>query len=169
MCWGGGKKREKLITIDILCHGAPSYKVFRKYLEENYDLGMLERFDFRDKTVFGWSSSINCYFKDGKEIHRDHQEDKFYQAFLPCMIMRPSCGQCAFSRLPRQGDFTAGDFWGVERADPAWDDRLGTSAVLVNNRKAGEILHMLAPQMKLLQRVSLETQFSVSYLERTRP
>ena len=32
---GRGKKREKLITIDILCHGAPSYKVFRKYLEEN--------------------------------------------------------------------------------------------------------------------------------------
>ena len=161
---GGGKKREKLITIDILCHGAPSYKVFRKYLEENYDLGMLERFDFRDKTVFGWSSSINCYFKDGKEIHRDHQEDKFYQAFLPCMIMRPSCGQCAFSRLPRQGDFTAGDFWGVERADPAWDDRLGTSAVLVNNRKAGEILHMLAPQMKLLQRVSLE---AITYINKT--
>lgn len=157
-------KKEKLITIDILCYGAPSYKVFRKYLEENYDLRMLERFEFRDKTVFGWSKGINCYFKDGEEIHRNHQEDKFYQAFLPCMIMRPSCGQCAFSKLPRQGDFTAGDFWGVERVDSGWDDRLGTSAILVNNKRAGEILHILAPQMKLLQPVSLET---ITYINKT--
>lgn len=159
---GGGKK--KLITIDILCHGAPSYKVFRKYLEENYDLETLERFDFRDKSVFGWSTGINCYMKDGTQIHRSHQEDKYYQAFLPCMIMRPSCGQCAFSRLPRQGDFTAGDFWGVERVDPKWDDGKGTSAVLVNNKKAKKFLHALTSQIKLWKPVSLE---AITYINKT--
>lgn len=157
-------QKKKLITIDILCHGAPSYRVFRKYLEENYDLAILERFDFRDKSVFGWSSGINCYFKNGAEIHKSHQEDKYYQAFLPCMIMRPSCGQCPFSRLPRQGDFTAGDFWGVERADPKWDDGLGTSAVLVNNKKAKRILRTLVSQMKLLEPVSLE---AITYINKT--
>ena len=155
---------EKLVTIDILCHGAPSYKVFRKYLEENYDLKTLERFDFRDKSVFGWSTEINCYFTNGEEIHRNHQEDEFYRAFLPCMIMRPSCGQCAFSRLPRQGDFTAGDFWGVERTEPKWNDNKGTSAILVNSKKAKKILHALASGMKLLEPVSME---SVTYINKT--
>lgn len=161
---GGGKKREKLITIDILCHGAPSYKVFRKYLEENYELGMLERLEFRNKSVFGWSTGISCYYKNGVEIHKRHQEDKFYQAFLPCMIMRPSCEQCAFSRIPRQGDFTAGDFWGVEKTEPKWEDRLGTSAVLVNNKKAKRILRTLTSQMKLLEPVSLE---AITYINKT--
>lgn len=125
---------------------------------------MLERFEFRNKSVFGWSTGISCYYKNGAEIHKRHQEDKFYQAFLPCMIMRPSCGQCAFSRIPRQGDFTAGDFWGVEKTEPKWEDRLGTSAVLVNNKKAKRILRTLTSQIKLLESVSLE---AITYINKT--
>lgn len=159
-----GINTEKLITIDILCHGAPSYKVFRKYLEENYELEKLERFDFRDKSVFGWTTGISCYFSDGTEKHISHEKDTFYRAFLPCMIMRPSCSQCAFSRLPRQGDFTAGDFWGVERVEAKWDDRMGTSAILVNNRKAGKVLRELSSQTKLLEPVPVE---SVTYINKT--
>lgn len=160
----GKTKTEKLVTIDIVCHGAPSYKVFRKYLEENYDLGTLERFSFRDKSVFGWTTSINGYFNDGKEIHIESRKDKYLSGFLPCMIMRPSCEQCAFSRLPRQGDFTAGDFWGVERVEPKWNDGMGTSAVLVNNRKAGKALDALAPQVRLLKQVPVE---AITYINKT--
>lgn len=160
----GKTKTEKLITVDVVCHGAPSYKVFRKYLEENYDLETLERFDFRDKSVFGWTTSINCYFTDGKEIHTEARKDKFFGGFMPCMIMRPSCEQCVFSRMPRQGDFTAGDFWGVERTEPKWNDRMGTSAVLVNNRKAGKVLRALTSQAKLLEPVSVE---DITYINKT--
>lgn len=160
----GKTNTEKLVTIDILCHGAPSYKVFKKYLEENYDLKLLERFDFRDKSVFGWSSTINCYFSDGKEKHIREREDKFFGGFLPCMIMRPSCGHCVFSRLPRQGDFTAGDFWGVERIEPEWNDGMGTSAVLVNNRKAKKVLHELRSQTRLLKSVPME---AITYINKT--
>lgn len=157
-------KTEKLVTIDILCHGAPSYKVFKKYLEENHDVKRLERFSFRDKSVFGWSTSTNCYFSDGKEKHIRDQEDKFLKGFLPCMIMRPSCEHCAFSKLPRQGDFTAGDFWGVERIEPKWNDGMGTSAVLVNNKKAKKVLNELRSQTRLLQSVPLE---AITYINKT--
>lgn len=160
----GESTTERLITIDILCHGAPSYKVFRKYLEENYDLEKLERFDFRDKSIFGWSTEINCYFTDGREKHTDHRNDSFYKAFLHCMILRPSCEQCTFSRLPRQGDFTAGGFWGVERVEPQWDDKMGTSAILVNSEKARNVLELLMPQMKLWEPVSME---SITYINKT--
>ncbi|MCM1123046.1 MAG: Coenzyme F420 hydrogenase/dehydrogenase, beta subunit C-terminal domain [Eubacterium sp.] len=160
----GKMNTEKLVTIDILCHGAPSHKVFRKYIEENYDLETLERFEFRDKSVFGWSSTINCYFTDGKETHITGQEDSYYRAFLPCMIMRPSCGQCAFSRLPRQGDLTAGDFWGVERTEPKWNDKKGTSAILVNNKKGKKVLNALSSQMKLLEPVSME---AITHINKT--
>lgn len=160
----GKTNTERMITIDILCHGAPSYKVFRKYIEENYDLETLERFDFRDKSVFGWSTTVNLYFNDGKETHINEREDKYLRAFLPCMIMRPSCGQCAFSRLPRQGDFTAGDFWGVERVESKWNDKKGTSAVLVNNEKAEKVLNALLPQMKLLEPVSME---AITFINKT--
>lgn len=42
--------------------------------------------------------------------------------------------------LPRQGDLTIGDFWGIDHFDKSIDDRKGTSVVLVNSEKGRNIL-----------------------------
>lgn len=141
----GNMDMKNLYTMDIVCHGVPSYKVLRKYLQENFSGKKIQRIDFRDKTEFGWSTETNIYFEDGNVYRRLHTEDSFWNAFLPCMCLRKSCANCKFSRLPRQADVTIGDFWGIEHFDKSINDRKGTSVVLVNNKKGGEIIQKCAP------------------------
>ena len=131
---------DNLYTMDIICHGVPSPKVFRKYLDENFKEKHIYKIDFRDKTVYGWSTEMNIYFDDKTVFRKLHTQDAYYNAFLPCMSLRKSCSKCRFSVLPRQGDITIGDFWGIDHFDKSLNDRKGTSVVLVNNKKGRSIL-----------------------------
>lgn len=133
-----------LYTMDIVCHGVPSPKVFRKYLKETFSDKKIKKIDFRDKTVFGWSTETNIYFEDGTVYRRLHTEDPFWKAFLPCICLRKSCSNCKFSCLPRQADLTIGDFWGIEHFDKSLNDHKGTSVVLVNNKKGEKIIERCA-------------------------
>ena len=69
-----GKDYPNLLTIDLMCHGGPSPLLFKKYLAETYPGRELEHFSFRDKSVFGWSTEANAYFKDGKSEHMKHNQ-----------------------------------------------------------------------------------------------
>ena len=50
--------------------------------------------------------------------------------------------------MPRQGDLTIGDFWGIPKYDEEMSDLKGTSVVLVNNKKAEEFFEKLKSGMK---------------------
>ena len=136
--------QDKLFTAELICHGTPSPKAFQKYLSDNYDVSAIERIDFRDKSVFKWSSTCNIYFKDGTQVHKRENDDAWYRAFLPCMSMRPSCSHCEFARLPRQADMSMGDYWKIERFDPSWTDGKGTSLLLVNTPKGHKMLEAIS-------------------------
>lgn len=145
-----------LLTVEVICHGAPSYKTFKTYLYDNYDVNNIARFEFRDKTFFGWTASANVYCKDGTEFHTSEKDDAYLQAFLPCMSMRNSCQSCEFSKLPRQADISLGDFWGVERYKVELNDGKGTSLVLINNPKGQGYLEAVREKMTVLEELPLE-------------
>lgn len=142
---------DKLYTAEIICHGAPSPKAFQKYLNDNFDVPNIERFDFRDKSVYHWITSCNVWFKDGTQLHRSEKQDPYLQAFLPCMSMRPSCSVCPFSKMPRQADISMGDYWGIERFDKTWNDHKGTSLVLVNSAKGQELFDRIKEKSEMVQ------------------
>lgn len=129
-----------LYTMDLVCHGVPSSKLFRKYLNENIGSEKIESIDFRNKELFGWSSSIVIKLKNGKIYKNTHVQDSFYRAFLNSLGVRKSCSNCKFSCLPRQGDVTIGDFWGISKYRKELNDNRGTSLVLINNKKGNEII-----------------------------
>lgn len=134
-----GGKNDNLFTIDLICHGVPSTKVLQKYLKDSYNGKEIKRLDFRDKSVFGWSTEMNIYMADDEEVHTRAGKDSFYQAFLSNLSLSPNCENCQFSRLPRQGDISIGDFWNIEKFDKSLNDRKGTSLVLVNNVRGREL------------------------------
>ena len=70
---------------------------------------------------------------NGEEVHTRASKDSFYQAFLSNLSLNPNCENCQFSRLPRQGDISIGDFWNIEKFDKTFNDGKGTSLVLINN------------------------------------
>ena len=68
----GDSGTQNLYTMDIVCHGVPSPKVLRKYLKENFADKKISKIDFRDKTVYGWSTETKIYFENGTVYSRLH-------------------------------------------------------------------------------------------------
>lgn len=73
-------------------------------------------------------------YENGKIEYRDGYTQLFYTN-LP---LRRSCGECPFSTIKRCGDFTVGDFWGVQDVLPEFDDNKGVSLLFFNNDRALE-------------------------------
>ena len=133
------KPYEKLIVVDLICHGPSSPLAWEKFLEEIAPHRTVKGVNFRYKGVKGWSATTHVEFTEGKPYTKLFKDDPFEQAASKNLITRKSCGTCQFARVPRQGDLTIGDFWGIHVYKKALDDRKGTSAVLVNTEK-GEVL-----------------------------
>ncbi len=150
------KKYEGLVTIDLMCHGGPSPLLFKKYLHETYANKLIKNYSFRDKSVFGWSTEANVYFEDGTSVHIKRDQDNYYRAFLPCLSVRKSCGSCKFATLPRQGDITLADFWGVHKYNKNYTDGKGTSIVIINSKDGMKLYKKISGNLKLNKEVPLE-------------
>ena len=128
---------EQLLLIDLVCFGAPSDVYFRKYLEEEYGIQNVANVKFRDKLTHGWSPySYSIELKEGTILKPDAKNDPYQRAFHGALIRNEICENCKFYMFPRQGDYTIGDFWGIQENDPSWLRGNGTSVVIVNNDKA---------------------------------
>jgi coenzyme F420-reducing hydrogenase beta subunit len=132
------KEYKNLRTVDFVCHGVPSPKVWKKYLDEvcrANNIGNITDIQFRNKAE-GWkkySLQITYTGNDGKErIFRETLNDNiFMKCFLSNLCLRPSCYQCP-TRCGKSGsDITLGDLWGAERICPEIDDDKGLSLVML--------------------------------------
>ena len=59
------------------------------------------------------------------------------------LSIRPTCHECNYTNFNRVGDFTIGDFWGIEKVNPDFDDNKGISLVMLNTKKAQEIWNQI--------------------------
>lgn len=146
-----GKEYDSLVTVDILCHGVPSTKVWEVYMkyQENKFASEIKSIYFRDKQ-YGWkNASLKIKFKNGKEYIMPTKNDIFQKLFLSDICLRESCYQCQFKEIPRVSDFTIGDCWGIENHMPEMDDDLGTSVILIHSNKGEKLLRAIENQMCL--------------------
>lgn len=140
-----------LYTIDLMCHGGPSPKLFDDYLNKYHgkDQGKVADVGFRDKDYFGWSTEMTVKYTDGTVYHRTRTQDPYYRAFLPCISTRKFCGHCAYAKLPRTGDITLADFWGIQKYNRDYTDGKGTSIVSVNSPQGEKIYAAIADKLLL--------------------
>lgn len=150
------KEYENLYTLDLLCAGATSPGLFEKYKKEVHGTREIESVDFRNKKWYGWPASMTVTYKNGKVYKRAKEEDVFYKYFLNNLAKRPFCDTCKFSRLPRQGDITLGDFWGIDKYKKKLDDGLGTSVMTINNEKGKWLFEQIKLRMKLCEEIPLQ-------------
>lgn len=137
-----------LYTMDFFCHGVPSPKFFKKYINELSDGKKMNKYDFRDKSVYGWSTCANAYYDDGTEHHEREFTDPYYRLFLPCAMQRRSCSDCQFSSIPRVADISVGDFWGCEKYKKTLNDGKGTSFALVNSELGKEMFETIRDEFQ---------------------
>ncbi len=126
-----GKDYYNLLCVDIVCHGVPSPKVWKRYIS-TYK-GVID-VDFRNKNDFGWRDHRETIVTGNEKIDTTIWTKMFYGG----NIFRPSCYECPYKTIDHPGDITIADYWGIEKAAPEFDDNKGVSLVLVNNVKGRE-------------------------------
>lgn len=146
-----GKEYDRLLTVDVLCHGVPSPKIWELYLQaqEAKHHSSITSIQFRDKRS-GWKLySVTIQFENGQEYSVPFTKDPFMNMFLGNIDLRPSCHDCRFKGIPRVSDITIGDCWGVDSQLPEMDDDRGTSVILVHTKKGREVFAGIQGQMRI--------------------
>lgn len=135
------KDYSKLYLIDNICHGAPSVKVWKQYLQEKTKGKKIESITFRDKSN-GWQHyRFVIKYKNGTEYNTDHDSDLYMRGFIDNITLREACFHCKFKGIEtRQSDITLGDLWGAWDFLPEMFDDKGTSLLFVNSDKGRRIL-----------------------------
>lgn len=133
---------ENLYTVDVLCHGVPSPKIWRMYLahQQKQHSAPVKQIGFRDKR-HGWNKySVTMGFDGTKSYSVPFFEDPYMKMFLGNLNLRPSCYACRFKEIPRITDMTIGDSWGIERVLPDLGDDKGVCVILIHSQKGGRML-----------------------------
>lgn len=97
------KKKDNLITVDLVCGGFPSRILVDKFLEQNQDITAIR--SFRTKARYELkvcdSSREYVYSKKSLPLH----------GFNCGMTNRYNCYHCQFACAHRRTDITIGDLW----------------------------------------------------------
>lgn len=137
-----GKDYDSLYTADLVCHGVGSQAYFDKYMDfARKRYGKIKTLKFRSKEFSGWSCSgivgVDSEHASGeKKIPYRDFDNYYYSYFLSGDIYRKCCYSCKYANTKRVGDFSLGDYWGVEALHLPLSTEAGCSLVLVNNERA---------------------------------
>lgn len=145
-----------LYTIDLICHGVPSYQMFydgMKAVIGNDE--QIKHVSFRDKTN-GWGT--DGYIRTDKRRYSiDESRSSYYYYFLNSMIYRDSCYHCKYASDNRPGDFTIGDYWRIETAHPEYgktiNEREGVSCLLINSDKGKDLFNAVQNNFALIESI----------------
>lgn len=135
-----GKEYERLIQVDLICHGVPSPGVWRSYLKDYHGGETILDINFRDKRE-GWLGFQCVTTTTAATTYCEKQmENPYFRGFLTNVYLRNSCYDCHFKSVSRNTDITLADYWGVHLFCPEMHDDKGTSLVLVHSSKGHEVL-----------------------------
>lgn len=136
------KSYDNLFTCEVVCHGVPSNKVWKKYREEKERIENKKIVDlvFRDKSK-GWSNNqYKITYDDGSVEYEKSTQQLFHAGYLQGLFYRPSCGSCKFASLPRVADITLADYWQYKGKFRTQDNDFGVSLISINSMKGATLL-----------------------------
>ena len=155
------KDYENLVTVDIVCHGTPSSKMFHDYLnyiEQKHKIEIVD-FQFRDKDVRQDTNGKVVYKQNhlGKVVYKQNHlksyQSSYYKLFLSCLTFREGCYYCKFAAPERVGDISICDYWGADEEEPDFNRRIkeegltGISAVMINTETGSRVIAAIADQL----------------------
>jgi coenzyme F420-reducing hydrogenase beta subunit len=142
------KNEEKLITIDLICHGVPSQELFIKSLTQKLGINQVQeirKISFRDCETSDFILSTIITDEDKKEYKytinpfNPSFNDKYYCAFWFGWSYRESCYNCIYANNKRISDITIGDFWGLNVKELPIKPTAGCSVMLINTEKGHKV------------------------------
>ena len=167
--WG-----DKLLKVDVVCHGVPSPLVWREYLKYMTASGdgriEITGVSFRDKRS-GWEKygltvrAAEAESDPTSDSPRDEfellfeplTENRYMRGFLKDLYLRPSCYSCPAKRGRSRSDITLADFWGIRYRVPRFYDPSGVSLLLINSDRGERVFSSLRLES---ERVSYDAALS---------
>lgn len=160
------KDYDNLYTIDLVCHGVPSPKVFndyKHYIEQKIKEPINSiKFRCKKSSWIFFNMGINPHVEKKGTISYSYTggyySDPYIRVFLRDNILRHNCYHCQYASLNRVSDFTIGDWWNYKATsyEDRKFDRKGVSLILCNTSKAQQLVQSL--NMKLRQRTIEEAK-----------
>lgn len=141
-----GISSDRLILVDIVCHGVPSPKIWQlycNYMKEKHN-GNIEAVNFRNKIKYGWNSHVETLMINGHSYDTEVYKDLFYGH----NALRPSCYYCPYKSINHETDITIGDFWGIDVWAPEFNDNKGISLVLINSVKGRNVFEAIKEKIE---------------------
>lgn len=138
------KNYDNLYTIELLCHGVSSYKIWINFLNDfikKYDLDIsnITKISFRNKVPNTIDYKFCILDNKGNKYCDFFYNIPYMKAFLSNLILRPSCYNCDSKRYSSKSDLLIGDLWNNYNKTP-YNDSKGTSIVIVNTPKGKQII-----------------------------
>lgn len=155
---------DNLLTIDLICHGAYSYKLIRKEVQywEHRLHGKISNFKFRSKKASGGIINFDLKRLFGTTHYEfAGQYSPTYRCFAYSgdgqnYNLRTSCYTCPYRDRTRTADITVGDAWFINAAkflgitNLEWKN--GVSLIIANTDKG---FSKVEPILPILQTVEL--------------
>lgn len=141
-----GRLSDGLVLVDVLCHGAPSPRVWGDYVAyREREVGCKAvGARFRKKEPSWTVFSMEMEFEGGCKSSWCTVEDYYLRAFLGDYITQGACHSCSYIGTDRLSDITLADFWGyVSESRAERNTEEGISLVLVNSEAGEALLHCL--------------------------
>lgn len=140
---------DRLLTVDVVCHGVLSAKVWQTYLKElsNNAVSTITQIQFRNKQK-GWKNySFLCEWDKGR-IQEPFKKNLYMKAYLSDSLLRPSCYQCPCKSFASASDMTLADYWGVQELQAELDDDKGVGLVFIHSERIAQIIEGLPLAIK---------------------
>lgn len=143
----------RLFTVDLVCHGVPSPKLWRMYINYTENKrGPLKYVNFRSKRL-GYHVSV----MEERNIH-----DKRYFASARTNLMtklffqnicdRPCCYSCSFKTIERKSDITLYDCWHAKELVPnLLDNDKGFTNIIVHSESGMLLINKLSSSCDIFQ------------------
>lgn len=158
-----GREYENLLTVEFICHGVGSPRVFRDCLDvasKSFRKPLI-KYGFRSKA--NWPINVHTsHYEFGTGETREITVDLYNEFFLNQLCLRPSCMEnCRFRREARMADITLADCRGERQLYPDKDNK-NWSVVVANTLKGKDVILQLKKNMDL-------RPYSIDLLAHTNP
>ena len=144
------KDYDRLITVDLICHGVCPSKYLREevaYLSKKYNLKNITDIRFRGNDgknfiLSLWDKSRNELFPGNalkERLLKTKAAQQYYlTGFLTGVTLRENCYSCRYARPERISDITIGDFIGIGKKEPFEHPKENVSVVTTNTQRGAE-------------------------------
>lgn len=137
----GDKLRERLFTVDLICHGTPSSMLLNLYLKQQ---GILKT-DIKHIAFRSENNTFNLQVNH-QNLEDPRIQDRYTMAFLSSLTYTENCYSCKYAQEERVSDITIGDSWGSELAEE--EVKKGISLILCQTEKGIQLVKNLPFHME---------------------